>query len=205
MGCCKSTQYGCCIAIDHDESIVLNKPTGKEIRHGPGWFCFPSWWDAEVVKTIALQNNQYIVVKHIVDTNNNGETQHKNDIPLKKRITGNENDQLLTDFDKHLIEIVRGPQIYHIKNPYDRISEIKSMINLTPTQYIIVIDKLTGEKKVESGPQLFCPKPYDEIGEIKNMYNLSSTEYIIVTDESTGEKCTVTGKNEKHKVFQMKF
>jgi hypothetical protein len=201
MGCCKSTQYGCCIAIDHDESIVLNKPTGKEIRHGPGWFCFPSWWDAQVFKTIALQNNQYIIVKHIIDLDNKDRSQNPNDIPLTKRTTLNEKDQLLNDPDMQLIEIVRGPQIYHLKNPYDRISEIKSMINLTPTQYIIVMDKLTGEKKVEAGPQLFCPKPYDEVGEIKNMYNLSSTEYIIVTDESTGEKSTVTGKNVNQILF----
>lgn len=197
MGCCKSTQYGCCIAIDHDESVVLNKPTGKEIRHGPGWFCFPFWWDAAVVKTIALQNNQYIVVKHIVDPNNKDTSGNTHDIPLIKRTTGNEKDQLLNESDMQLIEIVRGPQIYHVKNPYDRISEIKSMVNLTPTQYIIIIDKITGEKKVESGPQLFCPRPYDEIGEIKNMYNLSSTEYIIIMDESNGEKSTVTGKNLK--------
>ena len=191
MGCCKSTQVCCCIAIDPDESIILNKPTGKEVRHGPGWFCFPNWWDADVIKTIALQNNQYIVVKHIVAP----DKRVGNDIPLQKRITTtNENDQLLHDPDMQLIEIVRGPQIYHIQHPYDRASEVKSMLNLTPTQYITVVDKLTGQKKVECGPQLFCPKPYDEVGEIKNMYNLSSTEYIIVTDESTGEKRTVNGK-----------
>jgi hypothetical protein len=186
MGCCKSTQYGCCIAIDHDESIVLNKPTGKEIRHGPGWFCFPIWWDAEVIKTIALQNNQYIIVKHIIDPNNDNNIRQQ---PEKH--------ELLNDPDMQLIEIVRGPQIYHLRNPYDRISEVKTMINLSSTQYIIITDKLTGVKRVETGPQLFCPRPYDEVGEIKNMYNLSSTEYIIVTDESTGEKTAVTGKNEK--------
>ena len=193
MGCCKSSQVGCCIAIDPDESIVLNKPTGKEIRHGPGWFCFPNWWDAHVIKTIALQNNQYIIVKHIVAPDRND----ANDIPLTKRTTVNEHDQLLNDPDMQLIEIIRGPQIFHLQNPYDQISEVKPMLNLTPTQYIIIVDKLTGEKKVECGPQLFCPKPYDEVGEIKNMYNLSSTEYIIVSDESTGEKRTINGKNGK--------
>jgi hypothetical protein len=75
------------------------------------------------------------------------------------------------------------------------------MLDLSPTQFIIITDKLTGQKKVESGPQLFCPQPYDDVGEIRNMYNLSSTEYIIVTDESTGEKHTVTGKNEKQRIF----
>jgi hypothetical protein len=197
MGCCKSTQLGCCIAIDNDESIVLNKPTGKETRHGPGWFCFPSWWEAQVVKSIPLQNNQYIVVKHIVESNKNNKSM---EIPLKQRTTLNENDKLINDNEMQLIEIIRGPQIYHINNPYDRLSEIKSMINLSATQYIVVADKLTGTKIVEYGPQLFCPKPYDEIGEIKNMYNLSSTEYIIVTDESTGERHSVNGKNEKYKV-----
>ena len=194
MGSCKSTQYGCCIAIDNDESIVLHKPTDKEMRHGPGWFCFPSWWDAEVVKTIPLQNNQYIVVKHIVAPDG---SHRPNEIPLTQRTT-HEKDELLNDPDMQLIEIIRGPQIYHRQNPYDRVSEVKQMLNLTPTQYILIIDKLTGQKKVESGPQLFCPKPYDEIGEVKNMYNLSSTEYIIVTDESTGEKRTVTGKIKRY-------
>ncbi|CAF2494487.1 unnamed protein product [Rotaria sp. Silwood2] len=193
MGCCKSTQYGCCIAIDHDESIILNKPTGKEIRNGPGWFCFPSWWDAQVIKSIALQNNQYIIVKHIIDLDNKGTSHTRSDIPLIQRTTTNEKDELLHDSEMQLIEIVRGPQIYKLKNPYDHLSEIKSMINLSSTQYIIVTDKLTGVKRVECGPQLFCPKPYDEIGEIKNLYNLSSTEYLMVTDQSTGERNTVTG------------
>jgi hypothetical protein len=201
MGSCKSTQYACCIAIDHDESIVLNKPTGKEIRHGPGWFCFPNWWDATVIKTIALQNNQYIIIKHLVDINKREKSPIRSEIPLTKRTTLNENDDLLNDGDMHLIEIVRGPRIFHVRNPYDRVSEIKLMLDLSPTQFIIITDKLTGQKKVESGPQLFCPQPYDDIGEIRNMYNLSSTEYIIVTDESTGEKHTVTGKNEKQRIF----
>ncbi|CAF3899814.1 unnamed protein product [Rotaria sp. Silwood1] len=82
MGCCKSTQYGCCIAIDHDESIILNKPTGKEIRYGPGWFCFPNWWDAQVMKSIPLQNNQYIIVKHIIDTDDKNAFHARNDLPL---------------------------------------------------------------------------------------------------------------------------
>jgi len=202
MGACKSTQLGCCIAIDPDESIVLNKPTGKEIRHGPGWFCFPNWWDAQVIKTIVLQNNQYIVVKHIVAPDKNDQSHSPHSIPLTQRTTVNEKDQLLNDADMQLIEIVRGPQIYHLQHPYDRVSEVKQMLNLTPTQYVIIIDKLTGEKKVECGPQLFCPKPYDEVGEIKNMYNLSSTEYIIVTDESTGEKRTVTGKIKRYRNSQ---
>lgn len=192
MGCCKSTQYGCCIAIDHDESVILNKPTGKEIRHGPGWFCFPIWWDAGVIKSIVLQNNQYIIVRHITSPGNSAAS-HTSDIPLEKRVKSNENDQLIADHDVNLVEIIRGPQIYRLQNPYDRVSEIKPMLDLSSTQYMIITDKLSGGKRVESGPQLFCPHPYDEVGPIKSMYNLTSTEYIIVVDESTGEKVTVTG------------
>ncbi|CAF2150150.1 unnamed protein product [Rotaria magnacalcarata] len=193
MGACKSTQFGCCIAIDHDESIVLNKPTGKEIRNGPGWFCFPNWWEARVVKSIALQNNQFIIVKHVIDPNDTGKSHSQHDMPLKKRITTTEKDDLLNDSEMKLIEIIRGPQIYKRRNPYDQISEVKSMLNLSSTQYVIVTDKGTGVKRVECGPQLFCPRPYDEIGEIQNMYNLSSTQYLIVTDQSTGERSTVSG------------
>lgn len=191
MGACKSTQVGCCIAIDHDESIILDKPTGKEIRYGPGWFCFPVWWDASVIKSVVLQNNQYIIVKHIVDSDGKNRS---NDIELKQRITTNEKDVFLNNNDDmQLIEIIRGPQIFRLQNPYDQVSDIKLMLNLTSTQYLVITDKLTGVKRVENGPQLFCPRPYDEVSEVKNMYNLSSTEYIIVTDESTGEKSTVTG------------
>lgn len=194
MGACKSTQYCCCIAIDHDETIILNKPTGKEIRHGAGWFCFPNWWEAQVIKSIPLQNNQYIVVKHVVDPAAK-KSHRSSNIPLTTRPNVNEKDELLNEDEMKLIEIVVGPRIYKITNPYDRISEIKSMLNLSSTQYVIVTDKLTGVKKVECGPQLFCPKPYDDIAEVQNMYNLSSTQYIIVIDQSTGEKNTVTGKD----------
>ena len=193
MGGCKSTQNCCCIAIDHDESLILNKPTGKEVRYGPGWFCFPNWWDAEVKKTIPLQSNQYIIVQHIVNSNTK-ESVDPNDMPMKKRATTDENEQFLDNPGSALIEIIRGPKIYRIQNPYDRISDIKPMLDLSSTQFIVVTDKLTGAKKVERGPQLFCPRPFDELGKVHNMYNLSSTEFIIVTDESTGEKNTVTGK-----------
>ena len=149
-----------------------------------------------MVKSIALKSNQYIVVQHIVDTNAN-KGHSPNDIPLTTRGKLDENDGLILDSEMQLIEIVRGPQIFSLKNPYDLVSEVKSMINLSSTQYVIVSDKLTGERKVECGPKLFCPKPYDEFKEIKSMYNLSSTEYIIVTDEASGEKNTVTGKTEQ--------
>lgn len=196
MGACKSTQFCCCIALDHDESVILDKPTGKEIRHGAGWFCFPNWWNASVIKAKALQNNQYIVVKHNVDLEKNN-TRNE---PLKSRLTTSEKFELLGDSDVQLLEIIRGPQIYKAGSPYDTISEIKTMINLLPTQFIIVTDKLTGMKRVECGPQLFCPKPYDEIGAINNMYNLTSTQYVIVTDLLSGEKATVIGKNQADKI-----
>lgn len=145
-----------------------------------------------MVKSIALQNNQYIIVRHITTPDKrSGHGGH--DIPLEKRTTSNENDQLIANRDLNLVEIIRGPQIYRLQNPYDRVSEVKPMLDLSSTQYIIVTDKLSGGKRVESGPQLFCPYPYDEVSAVKNMYNLTSTEYIIVVDESTGEKITVTG------------
>jgi predicted ribosome-associated RNA-binding protein Tma20 len=194
MGACSSQQYGCCIAVDHDESIILNKPTGKEIRHGPGWFFFPYWWHAQINKAVPLQNNQYIIVQHFINWDNEHSNASVKHIPLEKRLTTDNTEQLLADDDKQMVEIIRGPQIYRVRNPYDHVSEIRLMINLSSTQYIIVTDKSTGIKIVESGPQLFCPGPYDEVGEVKSMYNLSSTDYIIVTDESTGEKITVTGR-----------
>ncbi|CAF1382865.1 unnamed protein product [Adineta ricciae] len=192
MGACKSTQFGCCIALDSDESIILDKPTGRETRRGPGWFCFPNWWEARVVKSIALQNNEYLVIKHVILPNST-KTNRSDTMSLEKRVTSHENDELINDPDMQLLEIIRGPQIYHINNPYDIISGIKPMIDLSATQYITIMDKLTGAKRVESGPKLFCPKPYDAVSDVHNMYNLSSTEYIVVTDESTGEKQTVTG------------
>ncbi|CAF0757845.1 unnamed protein product [Didymodactylos carnosus] len=196
MGCCKSAQYGCCIAIDDDESIILNKPTGKEIRHGPGWNFFPCWYDVNVIKSIPLQRNEYLVVKHII-----------NDRKSKAHATNTSNKEEGIEFinadaaseDAKLMEIIHGPQIYRIRNPYDQISDhtvnrgIKQMLNLSSTQYLIVTNKFNGEKKVERGPKLYCPRPSDDISDIRNMYNLSSTEYIIVTDESSGEKNTVPG------------
>ena len=193
MGACKSTQLGCCIALDSDESIILDKPTGRETRRGPGWFFFPNWWEARVVKSIPLQNNEYLVIKHVILPNSTN-ANRSDKIPFEKGVTSQENDELINDPEMQLLEIIRGPQIYHINNPYDIISGIKPMIDLSATQYIVIMDKLTGAKRVESGPKLFCPKPYDAISDVQNMYNLSSTEYIVVTDESTGKKQTVTGK-----------
>ncbi|CAF0904492.1 unnamed protein product [Adineta steineri] len=184
---------GCIIALDRDESIVFSKPTGKEVRQGPGWICYPTWWKLQVFKSIPLQSNQYIVVKHVILPKNKGKSARSNEISLTQRTTTNEKDELLNDPDMQLIEVIRGPQIYHIRNPYDQVSEVRSMLNLSATQYVVITDALTGAKSVECGPQLYCPKPYDQIGEIQNMYNLSSTQYVIVTDESTGERKSVNG------------
>lgn len=191
MGCCKSTQFYCCIAVDHDESVVLNKPTGKEIRHGAGWFFFPNWWEATVVKPIVLKSDQYLIVQHMITDNKNSHSRNPDQKQSYKKTDDME--MLTNENDTSLLEVIRGPLIYRRSNAYDRVSEIKQMFNITPTQFIIILDKLTGKKRVEAGPQLFCPQPYDEISGLQNMYNLSSTQYIIVTDETTGDRKTVTG------------
>ena len=191
MGCCQSQKFICCIALDEDESVIVQKLTGKGIRHGRGFFFIPVWWDTTVVKSIALQNNQYLVVRHMVDSDDKLAARKTTGSYKSKEIEG---ESLNNDPGQDLVEIIAGPMIYRVRNPYDRVSDVQQMINLSTTQYIVVTDKSTGEKRVAAGPQLFCPKPYDEMSAVKDVFNLSSTEYIVVTDESTGEKRTIIGK-----------
>lgn len=80
----------------------------------------------------------------------------------------------------------RGPMLLFL-GPYERVHVRGQGISLTNTQYVIIQDKNTGERRVERGPMVWIPKPREE-GYVHNAIKLSSNEYVTVQDGLTGVK-----------------
>lgn len=80
----------------------------------------------------------------------------------------------------------RGPLLLFL-GPYERVHVRGQGISLTNTQYVIIQDKNTGERRVERGPMVWIPKPREE-GYVHNAIKLSSSEYVVVQDGLTGIK-----------------
>jgi len=60
---------------------------------------------------------------------------------------------------------------------------IQSCPSLTPEEYLVVHDQLTGQKRLEVGPCLFQPGPFDDMSAKKTALNLARNEYVKIKDE----------------------
>lgn len=152
-----------CSCLDQNQYVILDHPTGREIRHGPGCipFCCAS---SDRHEGITLTQTQYLRVEHL----------------------GSHEGQ-------EVVEIISGPQFYMPEDPYARISNILNKVQLTKNQYCCVVDARTGARTIVEGPTMYTPGPYDNCSEVANKPNLSDIEYIIVTNQEDGSKKTVCG------------
>ena len=174
---------GNCIAcLDDDQLVVVNYPAGKDVKHGPGCFSF-CCASLDVQRKITLKDTEYVVVTHM-DVGDDPEN------------------------PRDIIEVISGPCLYELDDPYATISKVKQKPSLTRTQYLRVTDKKTGEKKVVSGPLVYVPGPYDEFERIQNVVVLNNDEYVYVTHEDTGTIEIVEGPTKfipgAHDVFTQK-
>jgi len=153
---------GCMSCMDDDEYTLLDYPNGKEIRHGPGITCF-CFATGHKKKNPRLNNDQYIEVTRLVP-NNAGS----------------------------LMEVVPGPCLYKVTDPYAKISDLKSKVRLGIDDYIIVKD-LNGALTIVEGPTLYSPQPYDMWGNVGKKIKLTATQYVVVTNEVDGSRKVLTG------------
>lgn len=146
--------------LDDDQLVVVNYPAGKDVKHGPGCFSF-CCASLDVQRKITLKDTEYVVVTHM-DVGDDPEN------------------------PRDIIEVISGPCLYELDDPYATVSQVQQKPNLTRIQYLKVTNKKSGEKKVVSGPLVYVPGPYDEFERIKNVVVLNNDEYIYVTHEDTG-------------------
>lgn len=152
--------------LDENQYVILDYPTGRRVRSGPG--CIPFCCARRDKKTkVTLANTKYLKVKHLdVDPTN----EHAD-----------------------VFEIVSGPRLYQPDDPYAEIGEILDKIQLAKTQYIVVVDERTGDRKTVQGPTLYTPTAYEKCSKVAKKPALTEKQYIIVKHELTGEMHTVQG------------
>lgn len=161
---------GCGLScLDKNQYLHLDYPAGKGIKQGPGvkWYCCAR---SQKLDKLTLTETQYAVIKHL-DAEDGVEE-------------GN---------GKDVFEIVEGPCLLEITDPYAEVGKKRDKVNLTKDQYVVVKDAKTGELRVEEGPILFTPTAYEQVGDAQDKIQLSDTQYIVVTDKETGQKATKIG------------
>lgn len=155
---------GCWVScMDDDEYVIIDFPTGKEVREGP---MMTSWCmgTKNVYKKRRLTDTQYMRVKHPNAIGEQGAT-----------------------------EIINGPMLYAPNDPYVEMSEIMEKVRLQQTEYISVRNEITGDIRIVEGPMIFTPGPYDVVSRVNKKVRLTATQYMRVTNDQTGNKRIIRG------------
>merc|ERR1719382_491762 len=66
--------------------------------------------------------------------------------------------------------------------------------SLGSTEYVVVEDALTGDKKLVKGPCVWFPSPYDTVSATKTAIALQDDEYVRLKDGHTGKRWIQKGK-----------
>ena len=88
-------------------------------------------------------------------------------------------------------EVRNGPGIQFV-SPLAQGRKRKAEL-LEALDYVKIKDTLTGNLRVEAGPQLHFLGAFDEVQDRGNALSLTPTEYCIVLDKRTGEKSIKRG------------
>lgn len=98
----------------------------------------------------------------------------------------------LKDNEQVLIEsltgrrVINGPGVNFI-SPINRVTRRKGLL-LTATQYVVVENQLTGEKRIERGPKLYFLGAQEQARGLETARTLGENEYLLIRDEITGEE-----------------
>eukprot|EP00164_Ancoracysta_twista_P000136 GFYU01000199.1.p1 GENE.GFYU01000199.1~~GFYU01000199.1.p1 ORF type:complete len:612 (+),score=214.11 GFYU01000199.1:191-1837(+) len=86
---------------------------------------------------------------------------------------------------------INGPKVFMppLFSSYTR----RDVLTLEHNQYLLIRNEVTGERKVEAGPQSYFLGADEEVIERKHGVQLSNTEYAVIRNTSTGEKFHVKG------------
>lgn len=159
----------CCACLDDNQFVIANFPVGRTVKQGPGCFSF-CCASLRRGDKITMTDTQYITIKHL-DLGDEDEN-------------GNSRD---------LMEVIEGPGMYEQDDPYAEVRGPFEKPKLTKTQFLVVTDEKTGDKRVVNGPCMFTPGPYDKFGSVQNIIVLTDTEYLKVTHTDLGTVEIVKG------------
>mmetsp|Transcript_19286 Transcript_19286/g.24882 ORF Transcript_19286/g.24882 Transcript_19286/m.24882 type:complete len:541 (+) Transcript_19286:246-1868(+) len=96
--------------------------------------------------------------------------------------------------------IINGPKVFFLSFWTRKATKIKAL-TLASTEYCVIKNILSGEKRVEIGPQMVFLKPYDDIlggetdeGGRRKAVSLKANEFIRFVDNNTGKVRVIHGE-----------
>lgn len=82
--------------------------------------------------------------------------------------------------------VINGPQVAWMPL-FIRSWAKKKAITMTKMDYCVVKNSISGDFRVEKGPQLLFLRPYDDAEELKTVISLKKNEFVRFLDRSTGK------------------
>ena len=95
------------------------------------------------------------------------------------------NEQLYVE-DMTEFRVINGPKVCFLPL-FHKSSSKRYAISLGPLDYGLVLDTLSGNKRIEVGPKLLFLGPYDKLEYQKQALSLKATEYARFLDKKTGQ------------------
>jgi regulator of protease activity HflC (stomatin/prohibitin superfamily) len=80
--------------------------------------------------------------------------------------------------------VINGPGRY-ISRPFEKVS-VRDGVRLSPDDYARIVDELTGEERIISGPAFYFLDAYESVEAIYDALSLKEGEYAYILDTQTG-------------------
>jgi hypothetical protein len=85
-----------------------------------------------------------------------------------------------------------GPRLF-TPGPYEVMEKdannniiINNKLDLLATEYVRILNRVTGVVRMERGPKTICREVFEEVGEKKNLIVMNNSQYLYVTHKDTG-------------------
>lgn len=185
-------------------AVVKNSRSG-EVRHeaGPKLLWLKAWDELVAVKSkVVLQLQEYT---RLIDSLSGAERVEVGPQvlipgPLEKSPNGTESAIVLTaettvltmNKTTGLLRLITEQGVFTPK-PYEIILEERKATLLSPREYALVKNKLTGMHRNELGPQLLKIGAYDKLISVNTKVVLQKDQFVVLKDVKTGAKRVVKG------------
>lgn len=185
------------VFLKRDEQILLEKPSDKETRNGPGVvFFMPILSKATVRKATLLEDVDYIVVTDSLSGVQRVEVGPKLVFVGAYEAGGPKSQKHVLDDDEYIkvrdsqngeLRVVLGPGVF-VPTPTESTPDGKKKKHvLAEDEYMKVRDSKTGGVRIVVGPFVFVPTPTESMPDGKKKgISLKAHEYVRITDTSKG-------------------
>jgi len=185
------------VSLKRDEQLLLEKPSDKETRNGPGvHFFIPIISKATVRKATLLGELDYIVVTDSLSGIQRVEVGPKLVFIGAYETVGAKFPKHVLEEDEHIkvrdskngeVRVVKGPGVF-IPSPTELTPDGKKKgVSLKAHEYIRITDSTKGTVRIEKGERLIFPGPMDVMECKQAAWKLRRNEYIKLIDTATGE------------------